>query len=113
MSHSPWAVNSNFSYNERLMKARGGPALRMHAADAARRDLRDGDMAWAYNDLGKICVKIRIIDGILPGTVNAEGVFQDDWCFEGGNFSALTAPEVSDSGGGSLQNNSSIEVVKA
>ena len=112
MSHSPWAVNSNFSYNERLMKARGGPALRMHAQDAARRDLRDGDMAWAYNDLGRIRVKVCIIDGILPGTVNAEGVFQDDWCYEGGNFSALTAPEVSDSGGGSLQNNSSIEVVK-
>ena len=112
MAHSPWAVNSNFSYNDRLMKARGGPALRMHAQDAALRGLQDGDMACAYNDLGRIRVKIRIIDGILPGTVSAEGVFQDDWCFGGGNFSALTAPEVSDSGGGSLQNNSSIEVEK-
>ena len=112
MSHSPWAVNSNFSYRDELMKARGGPALRMHPADAEERNLRDGDMAWAYNDHGRILVKIRITDTIVSGAVNADGVHQDAWCYGGGNFSALTAPEVSDSAGGPLHNDSSIEVEK-
>ncbi len=108
--HSPWAVNSNFSYNEKLMKARGGPAFQMNPEDAAQRALHDGDMAWAYNDFGRILVKIRVTDGILAGAVIAEGVHQDAWCYGGGNFSALSSTEVSDSAGGALHNNSSVEV---
>ena len=110
MAHSPWAVNSNFSYNTKLMTSRGGPAFRMSPEDAKKRNLRDGDMAWAYNDFGKIRVKIHVTEGILSGTVSAEGVHQDAWCYGGGNLSALTAPAVSDSGGGAMHNDSSVEV---
>ena len=110
MAHSPWSVNSNFSYNERLMQAKGGPAFRMNPEDARKRNLHDGDMAWAYNDFGRIRVKIQVTEGILPGTVSAEGVHQDAWCYGGGNLSALTAPAVSDSGGGAMHNDSSVEV---
>ena len=110
MAHSPWAVNSNFSYNTKLMTSRGGPTFRMNPEDAEKRNLRDGDMAWAYNDFGKIRVKIHVTEGILSGTVSAEGVHQDAWCYGGGNFSALTAPAASDSGGGALHNDSSVEV---
>ena len=111
-SHNPWSLNSNFAYREELMKSRGPLTMKMHPDDARARGIEDGDLCYAYNDYGKITVQIRIIDGILPGTVNASGVYRKAHTFGDGNFNSLCGPNLTDDGEAAALNTQSIEIVK-
>lgn len=112
MVHSPWTLNSNFSYRQQLVEKRGPLTLRIHPDDAKARQISDGEVCLAYNSYGKITVQIICDSGLLTGTAIAEGVYQKDLTFGDGNFNSLTGEELTDGGKASPFNTYTIELKK-
>ena len=112
MVHSPWTLNSNFSYRQQLVEKRGPLTLRIHPEDALARQIADGEICQAYNSYGKITVQVICDSGLLTGTVIAEGVYQKDLTFGDGNFNSLTGEELTDGGKASPFNTYTIEIEK-
>ncbi len=112
MAHSPWAINSNFSYRRELMEARGDLTVRINTEDARERGIADGDICRAYNEFGNVKVRAQVTDAVKQGTVIAEGVYQKRWTFGEGNFSALLTEELTDYGRASSLNTNTVEIVK-
>lgn len=112
MNHSAWSLNSNFSYRNELMEKRGPLTLRISPKDAKKRQIQDGDLCTAYNDYGKITVRIKVSETIPRGTVIAEGVFQKAYTFGDGNFSSLLSPILTDDGEAATLNTQSVEICK-
>lgn len=112
MVHSPWTLNSNFSYRQQLVGKRGPLTLRIHPDDASIRQINEGELCSAYNSYGRITVKITYDTSILAGTVIAEGVYQKELTFGNGNFNSLTGEELTDGGKASPFNTYTIEIEK-
>ena len=112
MVHSPWTLNSNFSYRQQLVEKRGPLTLRIHPKDALVRQIADGEICQAYNSYGRITVQIICDSGLLSGTAIAEGVYQKDLTFGDGNFNSLTGEELTDGGNASPFNTYTIEIEK-
>ena len=112
MVHSPWTLNSNFSYRQQLVERRGPLTLRIHPEDAKARQIDNGDLCSAYNTYGRITVKVIYDTSLLTGTVIAEGVYQKELTFGDGNFNSLTGEELTDGGKASPFNTYTIEIEK-
>lgn len=112
MVHSPWTLNSNFSYRPQLIKKRGPLTLRICPEDAAFRHINDSELCTAYNSFGRITVKIIYDNSILTGTAIAEGVYQKDLTFGNGNFNSLTGEDLTDGGKAAPFNTYTIEIEK-
>ena len=68
-------LNSSFNEIPALTELRGGAAVRMNGADAARLGLIHGDRVKCANDLGEMVCALALDRAVAPGTVVAEGVF--------------------------------------
>ncbi len=112
MAHSPWAINSNFSFREELMKERGDLTIRMSKEDAMMRGITDGDICLAKNQFSTIKVRANVTDKVPQGVVIGEGVFAKRWTFGEGNFSALLTEELTDYGNASSLNTNTVEIEK-
>lgn len=112
MVHSPWTLNSNFSYRQQLVEKRGPLTLRIHPDDAKARQISDGELCLAYNSYGKITTKVTYDNSVLTGTAIAEGVYQKDLTFGDGNFNSLTGEELTDGGKACPFNTYTIELKK-
>lgn len=110
MGHSVWSLNSNFSYQDELMRNRGPLTIQIHPKDADARHISDGDLCCAYNDYGKITVRVAVTEDVLPGTAIAEGVYQKNYTFGDGNFSSLLSGILTDAGRASTLNTQTIEI---
>ena len=65
----PHFLNTEFS-NLPAMRDKAGPQrVLLHAADAAPRGLRDGDVARVFNDRGEYLACVEISDRVPPGIV--------------------------------------------
>ncbi len=70
---SHFFLNSTFGNMRRQRAAMGRPTLEMHPADAAARELAEGDEAWVRNERGALRAWIRLTDAIHPGVVALPG----------------------------------------
>ncbi|GGK94621.1 molybdopterin-dependent oxidoreductase [Nocardia jinanensis] len=81
LSHQPATrLHSQLDYGvtSRESKIRDREPLRMHPADAATRDLRDGDIVRVFNDRGALLAGLRLTDAVRPGVVHmATGAWYD------------------------------------
>lgn len=112
MVHSPWTLNSNFSYRPQLIEKRGPLTLRICPEDAKARQIHDGELGTAYNSYGRITVKVAYDNSVPTGTVIAEGVYQKELTFGDGNFNSLTGETLTDGGKAAPFNTYTIELKK-
>lgn len=112
MIHSPWSLNSNFSYIEELMKSRGPLTLKISPSDAKKRGIADGEICTAHNDYGTITVAALVTDRVPAGTVIAEGVYQNAQTFGDGNFSSLLSETLTDLADAAPLNTHTVEISK-
>jgi biotin/methionine sulfoxide reductase len=59
----------DFGSTSQASKRRGREVARMHPADAAPREIADGDIIRLFNDRGACLASVSLTDGIRPGVV--------------------------------------------
>ena len=87
--HSRFRTHSMFANVESLLELNPEPLVEINPADAADRDIRDGDKVVVYNDRARTKLKARISTGVAPGVIN---IMQGWWIdqFEEGSVNHLT-----------------------
>jgi anaerobic selenocysteine-containing dehydrogenase len=95
-------LNASFGASPRQVRRAGGePRVLVHAADAAREGIADGDRVELFNDLGSARLLARVSDESQPGVLIAEGTW---WPLHGRGsqgINALTSSRLTDLGEGS------------
>ena len=69
--HTRWSVHSSWRTEDlvRRLDDIGKPLLEMNPLDAAKRDLRAGDWAIAYNRHGYVKARLKLREAVPPGAV--------------------------------------------
>lgn len=94
-------LNSTFVNVKSLRDIEGEPVLEMHADDAARRGLAEGQLVRVFNDRGRSTCRLRVLRGrARPGVVNGLGVWWRKLGLDGTNLNQLTHQQLTDLGGG-------------
>jgi anaerobic selenocysteine-containing dehydrogenase len=65
--HHTRFLNSGYSHLPKHGPAEGAPFVELDAADAAARDLVDGDAARVWNDRASVELPVRVTDRLRPG----------------------------------------------
>ena len=73
-------------------------ALLLSPVDAEKRGITDGSIIEAWNDLARVQFYAKISEGVLPGTVVAEGVFGKGQALNGLTVNALLGEALTDGG---------------
>ncbi len=107
-------MNSTFAHLEghRKMEARTNGFLEMHAEDAKRRGIAEGDAVRVFNDRGSLQLTAHV-NGSLPAGVVAARL---DWAKlhpDSANVNALTSERLTDLGGGATFYSTLVEVARA
>lgn len=101
-------LNSTFFEREEL---RGkGMTLKLHPAEATSRDLAQGELVSAFNDLGEVDFYLEIDLDVPPGLAVAEGVWWIAFAPGQRTVNSLTSQRLTDLGGGSTFYDNSIDV---
>ncbi len=66
---SPWLMNDSFANDERIARQLGEAWVAMHPDDARERGLADGDEVEVANATGRLRLRLRLSDEVLPGVV--------------------------------------------
>jgi anaerobic selenocysteine-containing dehydrogenase len=103
-------LNSSYSHLPKHGPAEGGPFVEVHAVDAARRGLVEGQTVRMWNDRGAVTVPVRISDRVRPGVVSAPFGWWGQHDPDGGLVNSLTNDELSDWGGGVAFHDTLVEV---
>ena len=103
-------LNSSFAHLKRFRELEGEPRLEMHAADAAARGIRDGDLVRVHNARGSLRLRARVNDRPRPGVVVAPSVWWKKHAPDGGNANNLTAQRTADLGGGATFYDCTVQV---
>lgn len=64
---SPWLMNDSYANDQRIDKEMGTASVVLHPTDAEAIGLREGDDAELSNETGKILLKVRLSEEVLPG----------------------------------------------
>lgn len=105
-------INSTFGNQAKLRKLEKAPMLHMHAEDASRLGLTDGERVLVRNDRGEAKLTLKLGEDVLPGVLVTQGLWWDD---EGNGMSpvnALTPQRLADMAGGATFFSNRVEVVK-
>lgn len=89
---------------------RGKAALEIHPADAASRDLADGDPVRVWNELGEVRCAVRVTADLRPGTVLLPKGLWSHHTASGTTANALAPDTLTDLGGGACFNDARVEV---
>jgi anaerobic selenocysteine-containing dehydrogenase len=101
-----------FSGN-RALRRRAGPAVVvLHPAEAARRDLRDGDAVECVNDRGRFGVVLRVSDEVGPGVALVPGQRPSDEA-RAGTVNLLCGDRYADLGQGATYQSTWLDVRRA
>jgi anaerobic selenocysteine-containing dehydrogenase len=106
-------LNSSFAHLKRFRDLEVEPRLEMHAADAAARGIRDGDLVRVHNARGSLRLRARVNDRPRPGVVVAPSVWWKKHSADGGNANNLTAQRTADLGGAATFYDCRVDVERA
>lgn len=104
------ALNSTFQERDDLRARQGTMQLMMNRADAASRNLTDGQTVCAFNELGEVTFVLEVTDKVPAGTVVAEGVWWLEFAPGERSVNALTSQRLTDAGNGSTFYDNTIDV---
>ena len=93
-------LNSSFSQSERLRRRQGSPTVMLAPADAAAREIADGDRVFVESARGGASFKARVTDATRPGVAVIEGIWWHRFHPDGHGVNFLTDDRVTDMGGG-------------
>ncbi len=91
-------LNSSFVNVKSLRDIEGEPLLEMHAADASRRGIADGQTVRVFNDRGSYVCKASLSARARPGVVNGLGVWWRKLGMQGTNVNEVTHQHLTDIG---------------
>jgi anaerobic selenocysteine-containing dehydrogenase len=106
---APTFMNSTFANQAAQRKAAGRPTLEMHPADAAARNLTDGQPVRVFNGRGAFRAHLRVGVTVPAGTVATFGLWWDADT-GGANCNATTGTALTDLGGGATFFDNLVEV---
>ena len=90
--------------------------LWMNPADAAARNLKDGDLAEVFNDRGRIRMPVRVTDRIMPGvTAISQGAWyrpDKNGTDTAGSINVLTSQHPTPYARGNGQHTNLVEVIR-
>ena len=98
-------LNSVFLERKDLVQKRGPAALMLHPMDAKEREIGQGDMVTAWNDLAKVDFQAVITDRIAKGTAAVSGIYSSSQTGSALLFNALNHERISDMGATTLNDN--------
>ncbi len=93
-------LNTSFGVVDRLRGREKEPVLQMHPADAAARQIADGDTVRVWNELGEVTLTARVTEDLVPGTVLAPGIWWASHSPDGRNINQIVRQDEADMGGG-------------
>jgi len=106
-------LNSSFANLPFALEAEKEPRLDIHPADAAARDIRDGERVRIFNDRGGFAVTARVSERARPGVVVALSVWWRKLSPDGRNANEVTSQALTDMGGGATFYDCLVEVERA
>ena len=105
-------LNSSFSQSERLRRRQGSPTVMLAPADAAAREIADGDRVFVESARGGASFKARVTDATRPGVAVIEGIWWHRFHPDGHGVNFLTDDRVTDMGGGPALHSNLIQVTR-
>ncbi len=105
--HSRFRAHSSFANQPELLKSRP-PEVLLHTTDAQQRGIEDGGLVTVYNDRGKLEIRARVSERIMPGMVR---IYEGGWS-EHGMVNLLTSDRLTTYGENPTYNTCLVEVVK-
>ena len=105
-------LNSSFSQSERLRRRQGSPTVMLAPADAAARDIADGDPVYVESARGAATFTARVTDATRPGVAVIEGIWWHRFHPGGRGVNVLTDDRVTDMGGGPALHSNLVEVTR-
>jgi len=106
-------LNSSFANLPTFVKAEKEPHLEIHPADAAARNIKDGDRVRVFNDRGEFNLKARVSAKARPGVVVALSVWWKKLTIDGCNANDVTSQGLTDLGAGATFYDVLVEVERA
>ncbi len=103
-------LNSTFVNVKTLRDMEGEPLLEIHADDAARRSIRDGQTVRVFNDRGSYHCKAHISPRARAGVVHGMGIWWRKLGLQGTNVNELTSQQLTDMGRGPVFYDCLVEV---
>jgi DMSO reductase family type II enzyme molybdopterin subunit len=68
--HTRWSIHAIWRANRTLLRLqRGEPVIYVSPEDAEARGLKDHDLAWVKNDVGRFKVRVKLAASVQPGQV--------------------------------------------
>ena len=104
-------LNSTFFERDELRDK--AMRLKVNSEEALERNLENGQLVTAYNDLGEVDFYLEIAADIPAGLAIAEGVWWIEFAPGSRTVNALTSQELTDQGGGSTFYDNKIELKAA
>jgi anaerobic selenocysteine-containing dehydrogenase len=108
--HHTRFLNSGYSHLPKHGAAEGSPFVELDPADAAFRNLQDGDMARVWNDRATLDLPVRISDRLRPGVVAVPFGWWQTQHPDGRSANALTNDTLTEWGGGVAYSDTLVQV---
>lgn len=90
-----------------------GPLVFVNPEDAATRDIKNGDWVYAFNDRGKVKLKVKVTEAVKPGVAMSPKAPWQKFSPEGTNINALAPDRLGDMGGVSTYHTNLVQIAKA
>lgn len=103
-------LNSSFVNVASLRRAAGKPTLEIHADDAAKRGIAEGQRVAIYNDRGTFTAEAVVTDRVRPGVVSAPSVWWAKLTTDRTNANHTTSQAETDIGRGATFYDNLVEV---
>ena len=105
-------LNSTFGNVESLMKGEKEPRIWIHPADAAERNIADGDEVKVWNRRGEVRLKAVVSENVKAGVAWSPSLWWHRDSPDNRNVNALTSDRLTDMGGGSTFHTNLVQVAK-
>jgi len=103
-------LNSSFSHLPSFVKGEKKPFVDLNIADAAARQINDGDMVRIFNDRGECIVTARITDRVKTGVAVALSIWWNKLSPDHRNVNQTVSQEVTDIGAGATFYDNLVEI---
>jgi anaerobic selenocysteine-containing dehydrogenase len=106
-------LNSTFVNVDSLRATEGEPHVDLNPADAAAREILDGDQVRVFNDRGSMRARARVTERARPGLVVGLSIWWKKLAPDGRNANEVTSQALTDLGGSATFYDCLVEVERA